>query len=198
MHPKRHAAGVWIAVSDVDAANGTMSVMPRAHKAGVLPRLVDKVLLEKNRSSGKPAFSDTIDPRALPILKQHGALPMRSYDLPAGSLGLHDSLAPHSALPNSSDRWRLVLVFRFVSAAGTFGMKEYTDCFTGERFPREYFLVRGEDTDSKGFRRSPWSDSATAGGQPGYVGEPAVDLGPHIAAEANTRCRLGLLDDARL
>ena len=34
----------------------------RGRGVGVLPRVVDTALLEKNKSSGKPAFSDSIDP----------------------------------------------------------------------------------------------------------------------------------------
>ena len=204
VYPAAHAAGLWIAISDVDAENGTMSVLPGAHCHGVLPRLVDEEKLAANNSSGKPVFSDQIDARALhvaagvtakavagsettvagDVVKLPGTL---QYNLKAGSAAIHDVLTPHTALPNTSrERWRHVIVLRYCSAAGIFGTKEYTDCFTGERFPREYFLVRGEDKDRRGFRCSPWENA----GVPGYIGDAEVDLSRHAQAEAVSRQRL--------
>jgi len=108
------------------------------------------------------------------------------YELPAGSLGLHGTLTPHSALPNTDpQRWRHVIILRYTSAAGDFGCKDYTDFKTGERFPREYFLVRGEDRANRGFRRAPWELGA------GFTGDAHVDLAPHAEAEALTRRQLG-------
>jgi len=188
VHPAKHAAAIWLAVSDVDEANGTMSVLPHNHHRGILPRIIDHAKLEANTSSGKPVFSDAIDPRALPAEPHAEA---HAYTLRAGEMGLHDVLSPHSARPNTdSERWRLVLVFRYVSAAGDFGQKEYTDFRSGERFPREYFLVRGEDRAGRGFRRSPWEGEGA-----GYVGEESVDLAPHAEAEAETRRSFGWGDD---
>lgn len=50
-------------------------------------------------------------PTQLSTMMNRHAAGMRqvAYELPAGSLGLHDSLSPHSALPNTDpDRWRRV------------------------------------------------------------------------------------------
>jgi hypothetical protein len=78
--------------------------------------------------------------------------------LPAGGLAIHDTMMPHNSLPNQSQRWRRVLVLRYMSADGTVGPKEYQNYRTGEKFPREGFLVRGEDVSQRGYRRSPFSD----------------------------------------
>jgi len=63
---------------------------------------------------------------------------------------------PHTSTPNSSDRYRRVLVLRYMGAEGTVGAKEYEDYRTGEKFSRECFLVRGEDVGKHGLRRSPF------------------------------------------
>ena len=65
----------------------------------------------------------------------------------------------------------------------------FIDFRTGERFPREYFLVRGEDRANRGFRRAPWEDGV------GFTGDAEVDLVPHAQAEALTRRKLGWLKD---
>ena len=59
---------------------------------------------------------------------------------------------------------------RYISAAGdgALGVNGYQDAITGETFPREYYLVRGEDTRRLGCRRSP----ADSGG--GYFGDTSV------------------------
>jgi ectoine hydroxylase-related dioxygenase (phytanoyl-CoA dioxygenase family) len=102
VYPRKHAPGLWIAVSDVHAGNGTMSVLPRLHRQGTLPRHVDAAKQAANATSGKPVFSDTIDPRAIPQSAE-----AVEYSLPAGSIALHDTMTPHRALPNTStDEWR--------------------------------------------------------------------------------------------
>ena len=77
-----------------------------------------------------------------------------------------------------------VIVLRFCSAEGSFGRKQYVDFRTGELFPREYFLVRGEDTAGRGFRRSPTEPG------PGFIGDASVDLSRHVAAEEESKRRL--------
>lgn len=58
VHPERHAAAIWIAVSDVDSENGTMSVVPTRStdlaRTHVLPREIDLEKLAMNTSGGKP------------------------------------------------------------------------------------------------------------------------------------------------
>ena len=139
----RMAGGVWIAFDDVDSHNGTMSVLPGWHKKGELPR----------RQSGGVSFSEEIEPGALPADLETCSV---QYQLRAGQMAIHDTMMPHTSTPNSSDRYRRVLVLRYMEAEGTVGPKEYEDYRTGEKFPRECFLVRGEDVGNYSLRRSPF------------------------------------------
>jgi phytanoyl-CoA hydroxylase len=137
------APGVWIALDDVDRENGTMSVLPGWHNKGELPR----------RDSGGVAFSEEIQPDALPADLETDCV---EYRLRAGQMAIHHTMIPHTSTPNSSNRYRRVLVLRYMSADGTVGAKEYEDYRTGEKFARECFLVRGEDVRKRGLRRSPF------------------------------------------
>jgi hypothetical protein len=151
------AAAVWIALDDVDAENGTMEVLPGYHKRGVLPRVLDT----------RAYFAQHIDPAALPSnldkLK-------RPYYMKAGQAALHGVLCPHSSGPNASERWRRVIVLRYIAADAELGVGVWRDFRgAGAPFPREYFLVGGEDRLGRGYRRSPYDTSA-----PGYLGDPQV------------------------
>jgi ectoine hydroxylase-related dioxygenase (phytanoyl-CoA dioxygenase family) len=137
------AGGVWIAFDDVDRENGTMSVLPGWHNKGELPR----------RDSGGMAFSEEIQPEALPADLETLRV---EYRLRAGQMAIHDTMMPHTSTPNSSDRYRRVLVLRYMAADGTIGAKEYEDYRTGEKFLRKCFLMRGEDVANYGLRPSPF------------------------------------------
>ena len=134
--------GLWIALDAMDADNGAMSVLPGWHQKGTLP--IDP--------SGRPLFDQMIDPHALPADVEKVKF---QYRMPAGGMAIHDTMIPHSSLPNRSDRWRRVLVLRYMSAAGEMGEKTYEDYRDGTPFPREYFLVRGEDIAQLGLPRTP-------------------------------------------
>ncbi len=62
-------------------------------------------------------------------------------------------MIPHRSPPNTSDRWRRVLVCRYMGADGEMDEKEYPDYRTGRMFPRKYLLVRGEDLRNRGLER---------------------------------------------
>ena len=98
------AAAVWVSLDDVDEDNGTMEVLPGWHTKGVLPRVLDT----------REYFAQHIDPDALPPdvdeLK-------RSYTLRAGEAALHGVLCPHTSGPNLSDRWRRVIVLRYIAVS---------------------------------------------------------------------------------
>ena len=48
--------------------------------------------------------------------------------------------------PNRSpNRWRRVLVIRYITADGEMGANEYSDFHTGEPFSRQFILLRGEE-----------------------------------------------------
>ena len=120
-----------------------MSVLPGWHNKGKLPR----------RQSGEKLFAEEIEPEALPADLETRRV---EYQLRAGQMAIHDTMIPHTSTPNSSDRYRRVLVLRYMAADGTVGAKDYEDYRTGKNFSRECFLVRGEDVGNYGLRRSPF------------------------------------------
>jgi hypothetical protein len=135
---------VWIAFDDVDEQNGGMAVLPGWHNKGALPR----------RHRDEAFFDEEIDPAVLP--PDPDAVKI-TYSMPAGGMATHHTMIPHSSIPNNSDRWRRVLVFRYIAADGVFGDKEYPDYRNGEKFPRRFFLVRGRDVLNRGLETSPFT-----------------------------------------
>ena len=71
-------------------------------------------------------------------------------------MATHDTMLPHSSTPNRSDRWRRHIGFRYMAADGQLADKSYRNFRTLEPFPREFFLVRGEDVKGYGLKRSPF------------------------------------------
>jgi len=135
-------AGLWIALDDMDEDNGAMAVLPGWHKKGTLPiDTRDDVFFNQMISS------DALPPDADKVKCQ--------YRMPAGGMALHDTMIPHSSQANRSDRWRRVLVLRYMSAEGEMGEKMYEDYRDGSPMPREYCLVRGEDVANRGLRQAP-------------------------------------------
>ena len=135
-------AGLWIAFDDMDAENGAMAVLPGWHTKGVLPR------------DDRPGnlFHEMISPDALPENVEEAQV---QYSMPAGGMAIHDTMIPHCSQPNRSDRWRRVLVLRYMSADGEMGDKIYADYRDGSPMPRVYFLVRGEDVAGRGLPTAP-------------------------------------------
>ncbi len=128
----------------MDNDNGAMAVLPGWHTRGTLPR----------RDTGvDEGFTEEIDPSALP--DDLDAVKVQ-YRFPAGGMAIHDTMIPHNSYPNQSDRWRRVLVLRYMAAAGECGPKTYPDYRTGEPFTRECFLVSGEDSQQRGWKRAPF------------------------------------------
>ena len=143
------SAGAWIAFDDIDEDNGAMSVVPQWHRKGTLP-IQDSKFLE--------GFTQEIVPSALPDdLEQRRV----AYVIKAGRMAIHDVMIPHNSPPNGSDRWRRVLVLRYIAADGRLAGKTYTNYKTGAPFEREFFVVRGRDVQDLGLRRSPFTPSAT-------------------------------------
>lgn len=131
---------VWLAFDDVDENNGTMFVLPGWHRRTDLTR----------RATGDEFFDEEIDPAMLPADVDRLQVP---YYLKAGEAAVHDTMIPHRSTPNRSDRWRRVLVCRYMSAEGDMGTKEYPDYRTGQMFPRRYLLVRGQDVLNRRLER---------------------------------------------
>ena len=135
---------IWLALDDIDAENGGMCLLPNWHRKGTLPR----------RSTGTEVFSEEIAPEALPANIEELKL---QYEFPAGWLATHDTMLPHTSEPNASDRWRRVIVLRYMTPDGEMGPKVYNDYRTGEPFDREYYLVRGSSKGNKRLKASPFS-----------------------------------------
>lgn len=73
--------------------------------------------------------------------------------------------------PNWSDSPRRAFNLRYCSAEGLLGKSMYSNPLTGEKRPREFILVCGEDTARKGFGRVPsWRNGGVC-----YTGEAGVD-----------------------
>ena len=143
------SGAVWIAFDDMDESNGTMSVIPGLHRT-TLPR----------RDSGDDAFTEEIDPSALPENLEQAKV---QYEFPAGGAATHHTMIPHSSMPNTSDRWRRVLVVRYMAADGEMAPKTYEDYRTGAPFEREFYLVRGQDVRNQGLKRTPEWKTASRG-----------------------------------
>ena len=161
-----------------------MSVLPGFHRRGAL------------RTAAAPflGFTQQVDPAELPEPAELEAA-LVPYTLPAGHVGLHDVFAPHGSGPNVSDRWRRVIVARFIAADAELGESTYPDVRrrdfldlrlrvslligtsasqyrTGVPFAREYFLVSGEDRKGRGFRRHAFERGE------GYLGDASVQARP--------------------
>lgn len=136
----RLAAGVWIVFDDTDEANGTMEVLPGWHARGQLPIL----------EGDDKLFNQSIDPAALPPDAEQRKV---TYRLKAGQAAIHHTMIPHASYPNTSQRWRRVLVLRFIAADAVVGPKTYADYRTGEPFERVCYLLRGADTAGRGLKR---------------------------------------------
>jgi len=135
-------AGLWIAFDDMGHDNGAMAVLPGWHRRE-LPRC----------PSGLDRFFDMIEPTALPANLDEVAV---QYAMPAGGMAIHDTMVPHCSEPNTSDRWRRVLVLRYLDAGAQIGEKSYEDYRTGKPFPRIGFLMRGRDIADQGWARTPF------------------------------------------
>lgn len=140
----RFSPGIWIALDDIDEENGAMSVIPEWHKKGALP---------VRSSQFVEGFNQEIVPSALPEDLESRRTP---YLLSAGQMGIHHVMIPHNSPPNRSERWRRVIVVRYLAADGSFGGNVYRNHLTNEEFKREFFLVRGRDVKNHGVRCSPF------------------------------------------
>lgn len=136
------SGAVWIAFDDIASDNGGMAVLPGWHNKGTL----------KVRERGTTFFNDEIDPSALPPDPEAVKV---QYAFPAGGAATHHVMMPHNSIPNTSGRWRRVLVLRYMAADGVMGDKLYEDYRTGAKFPREFYLVRGEELSDRKLKRRP-------------------------------------------
>jgi non-heme Fe2+,alpha-ketoglutarate-dependent halogenase len=135
---------VWLAIDDVDEGNGSMSVLPGWHTKGTLPR---------RDSRANNAFNEEIEPGALPENIDDIKV---TYRLKGGQMATHHTMIPHSSTTNRSERWRRVIVLRYIAADAQIGEKTYVCPITREPFDREAFLVRGRDLNDQGRRQTPF------------------------------------------
>jgi ectoine hydroxylase-related dioxygenase (phytanoyl-CoA dioxygenase family) len=92
---------VWLAIDDVDADNGPMTVVPRSHLHG-------QIAFERSAADEHNVLNQTVlDPAA------YGDPPV-AFTMRAGQISLHSDLLLHGSEPNASDRRRCGLTMRFV------------------------------------------------------------------------------------
>lgn len=132
---------VWLAIDDVDGANGCMKVIPNSH-AGHKD-------LEKIKTDGRDllglevAVTDAMEADAIPL------------EMRAGSLSIHDSYIIHGSDANHSERRRAAYTMRYANA----------NTVTVDRNSHwvPVYLVRGEsDRDFIDIRQANGSDSNSA------------------------------------
>lgn len=106
----------WFTLDDATVENGTMAVIPGAHKQGPLPHVAvtdDYVVDERYYN-----MADTV------------VTPIRA----GGGLFFH-SLLPHYTGPNQSNKWRRAIALSYMSAQSK---------YTGEGESPEYVHVKGK------------------------------------------------------
>jgi len=106
----------WFALDDATPENGTMAVIPGAHKRGALPHVhvTDDFVVDER-------YYDMADTVVTPIRA-------------GGGLFFH-SLLPHYTAPNRSDKWRRAIALSYMSAHSK---------YTGEGESPVYFSVKGQ------------------------------------------------------
>jgi phytanoyl-CoA hydroxylase len=134
------AGSVWLTFDDVNEENGAMYVLPQWHKFKDLPR----------RKTADDLFEEEIVPELLPTNINQLEV---GYFLRAGEAGVHDPQIPHRSTANASNRWRRVLVCRYMRADGDMAEMQYPDYRTGQMIQRKYLLVRGNDIGRHGLER---------------------------------------------
>ena len=136
------AGGIWIALDNVTEKNGTMSLLPRWHTKGTLPKVIHDDVF----------FNEEIDPASMP--DDTGSYKL-TYNLKAGQMGVHDTMLPHASTPNQSDGWRRIISYRYMAAEGTIAEQTYQSYLDGSPYPRTYYLVRGKDVHGYGLPGHP-------------------------------------------
>ncbi len=127
---------VWIAVEDVDAGNACLQFVPGTSGRGLL----DHNLSQKDPTS-MDSFPFTLNLEGLPLDTAVDGV------LPGGHFSIHDLYAVHGSRPNTSDRRRIALTFRYLDARDAFDRNfstVYGNAHT-MRAGRPIWLVLGEN-----------------------------------------------------
>lgn len=114
---------VWLAITDVDEANGAMKVIPRTHRNGIIKHQIagDDSILSFELDNGTFKESDAV-----------------SMVIPAGGISMHDDALIHGSGPNTSDRWRIGLVIRYSKTEVKWDPAYYPDY--------KKYMMRGVDS----------------------------------------------------
>jgi len=137
-------ANLWIPFDHVDEHNGTLSVLPRGHKKGLL----SQATIEGD------FFGYSVDSSELGEDPQQREV---VYRFRAGQAATHSSYLPHRSTPNQSGAWRRAMTCHFMRAdADEMGERHYISYLDRKEFDREYYLVRGKDVNNRGLKRSPF------------------------------------------
>ena len=153
-------ANLWIPFDDVDEHNGTLSVLPRGHKKGLLSQATIDVADGTERTSLDEVARDgdffgySVDSSELGEDPQQREV---VYRFRAGQAATHSSYLPHRSTPNQSGAWRRAMTCHFMRAdADEMGERHYISYLDRKEFDREYYLVRGKDVNNRGLKRSPF------------------------------------------
>jgi non-haem Fe2+, alpha-ketoglutarate-dependent halogenase len=96
------SVSAWLAIDDVDEENGAMQLVPGSHRLGALDHVVkplDGTRVLKRQVEAADSFVDRV-----------------SDSLGAGEISLHSDLLLHGSHPNTSDRRRAGITFRYAAA----------------------------------------------------------------------------------
>jgi hypothetical protein len=131
---------VWIALDDVDAANGCMCYIPGSH---------NRQRVYTHRVSDRPGL--VLNQEVLP--EEFDAGKARDDELRAGEFSLHDVFLIHGSNPNRSERRRAGFVVRYMPATSVFEREsERQQSQAGVRFSlsrRPIWLLRGRDASGR-------------------------------------------------
>jgi hypothetical protein len=123
---------VWLALDDVDAANGCMQVIPGSHLTA--PGFDSYAPVDGTKNTFPTQAAGVDAAQAAPL------------ELRRGECSLHDGRIVHGADPNTSDRRRLGYTMRYLSARTTV----YPDRNAGHRL----WLARGRPVAPNRYERS--------------------------------------------
>ena len=131
------AVMLWIALGDMDAARGSMQIVPRSHLLGErLP-----VSFGDGRSLMAEHWPHATEVPTAPDADGHE---LHSYEFTSGQGGFHDAMVWHGSTPNTSDLRRSAYVIRYVVAGSIWqgGVRmpyDDIDCAPGEPLTESHF-----------------------------------------------------------
>ena len=122
--PPERIVSIWLALSEVNSANGCMRVVPGTHRGGILPH-VDRFGGENLLSRGQEIDAGFDPDAAVDVV------------LAPGQMSLHHGHVVHGSNPNASDQRRIGFNLQFIAP----GVRQR------EMTHDSAMLVRGRDRD---------------------------------------------------